>query len=93
MLAERGIALADQPLLLIGDDGLCARYVDALQEFGHPHARIVAHATDRGLWRIASRAAVRADGEPSAPTNELFAEDSSMPSDLTLPAPYAPTPR
>ncbi|SET93911.1 2-keto-3-deoxygalactonate kinase [Burkholderia cepacia] len=65
MLAERGIALADQPLLLIGDDGLCARYADALQEFGHPHARIVAHATERGLWRIASRAGlVRADGEP-----------------------------
>ncbi|RDS97794.1 2-dehydro-3-deoxygalactonokinase, partial [Burkholderia contaminans] len=65
MLAERGIALADQPLLLIGDDSLCARYADALQEFGHPPARVVAHATDRGLWRIASRAGlVRADGEP-----------------------------
>ena len=65
MLAERGIALADQPLLLIGDDGLCSRYVDALRVFGHAHARVAAHATELGLWRIASRAGlVRADGEP-----------------------------
>ncbi|KVH43741.1 2-dehydro-3-deoxygalactonokinase [Burkholderia diffusa] len=65
MLAERGVALANQPLLLIGDDGLCARYVDALNVFGCTHARVVAQATERGLWWIASRAGlVRADGEP-----------------------------
>ncbi|EAY69774.1 2-keto-3-deoxy-galactonokinase [Burkholderia dolosa AU0158] len=65
MLAERGVALANQPLLLIGDGALCARYVDALRVFGCTHARIVAHATERGLWQIASRAGlVRADGEP-----------------------------
>ncbi|KWF70904.1 2-dehydro-3-deoxygalactonokinase [Burkholderia pseudomultivorans] len=66
MLGERGASLANQPLLLIGDDGLCARYVDALQVFGCTHARVVAHATERGLWRIASRAGlVRAeDGTP-----------------------------
>ncbi|WP_321872953.1 2-dehydro-3-deoxygalactonokinase [Burkholderia ubonensis] len=65
MLAERGVALANQPLLLIGDDALCARYVAALHAFGCPHARVVANATERGLWRIASRAGlVRADGAP-----------------------------
>ncbi|MGS0895217.1 2-dehydro-3-deoxygalactonokinase [Burkholderia stagnalis] len=64
MLAEHGVALARQPLLLIGDDSLCARYVDALRAFDCTQARVVAHATDRGLWRIASRAGlVRADGE------------------------------
>ncbi|WP_435520971.1 2-dehydro-3-deoxygalactonokinase, partial [Burkholderia vietnamiensis] len=62
MLAERGVALANQPLLLIGDDGLCARYVDALRGFGCTHARVVAQATERGLWWIAARAGlVRAD--------------------------------
>ncbi|MGU7783748.1 2-dehydro-3-deoxygalactonokinase [Burkholderia sp. PU8-34] len=63
MLAERGAVLAHEPLLLIGDDGLCTRYVDALQAFGCTHARVAAHATERGLWQIASRAGlVRADG-------------------------------
>ncbi len=67
MLAEeRGVALASQPLLLIGDDRLCARYVDALHAFGSTHARVVAHATERGLWQIAARAGlVRADGVPA----------------------------
>ncbi|MBU9554883.1 2-dehydro-3-deoxygalactonokinase [Burkholderia multivorans] len=65
MLAERGATLANQPLLLIGDDRLCARYVDALHVFGCKHARVVAHATERGLWQIASRAGlVHTDGEP-----------------------------
>ncbi|RQS70812.1 2-dehydro-3-deoxygalactonokinase [Burkholderia sp. Bp8963] len=65
MLAERGTTLAHEPMLLIGDDGLCARYVDALHAFGCVQVRVAAHATERGLWQIASRAGlVRADNAP-----------------------------
>lgn len=64
MLAEHGASLAGQPLRLIGDGALCGRYRLALAEFGCDGARIVEHATECGLWRIATQAGlVDANGQ------------------------------
>ena len=40
------------PIMLVGSDELCQRYRRALAAFGHA-AAIAAHATERGLWRVA----------------------------------------
>lgn len=56
MLAEYGVGLAERAPRLIGERALCERYRLALAEFGCHGARIVEHATERGLWRIAIQA-------------------------------------
>ena len=56
VLASRGVALSASEPRLIGTDALCERYRAALAQFGCTHARLVRHATERGLWRIATRA-------------------------------------
>ena len=42
-----------EPILLAGDDDLCQRYRRALEAFDQAPAPIAAHATERGLWRVA----------------------------------------
>ncbi|SAK83839.1 2-keto-3-deoxy-galactonokinase [Caballeronia hypogeia] len=49
-------SLAGRTLRLIGSDALCERYRAALARFGCQDARTVAHATERGLYRIAAQA-------------------------------------
>jgi 2-dehydro-3-deoxygalactonokinase len=56
MLAERGVALRTSEPRLIGTDALCERYRVALAQFGCTNAHTVHHATERGLWRIATQA-------------------------------------
>jgi 2-dehydro-3-deoxygalactonokinase len=48
--------LAGKTLRLIGNDTLCERYRSALAQYGCHDARTVAHATERGLHRIALQA-------------------------------------
>jgi len=52
MSAARAAADAS-PLALVGDQALCARYREALQEFGLPAAVLPGDAAAHGLWRIA----------------------------------------
>ena len=56
VLASRGVELATSEPRLIGTDALCERYRVALVQFGCTNARLVRHATERGLWRIATQA-------------------------------------
>lgn len=56
MLAGHAAPLARQPLRLIGEPALCARYRIALAEFGCAGARVVEHAAEAGLWRVAVQA-------------------------------------
>ena len=44
------------PLLLIGDDALCARYTRALRLLGADSRTAPPGATERGLWRVAQAA-------------------------------------
>ena len=44
---------ARQPLHLIGESALCARYAAAIDAFGWPAAPLVEQAAARGLWEIA----------------------------------------
>lgn len=55
LVREQG-ALAGKTLRLIGNDALCDRYRAALARYGCHEARTVAHATERGLYRIAAQA-------------------------------------
>jgi 2-dehydro-3-deoxygalactonokinase len=55
-LAQQQDSLAGQHLRLIGNDALCERYRVALAQFGCTQAELVKHATERGLWRVASQA-------------------------------------
>jgi len=56
VLAREQADLAGKALRLIGNDALCERYRHALARFGCHDARTVAHATERGLHRIALQA-------------------------------------
>ncbi len=56
MLASVGATLAERPPRLIGAPALCARYLTALRAFGCDGACVVEHATEHGLWRIATQA-------------------------------------
>ncbi|EIF29638.1 2-keto-3-deoxy-galactonokinase [Burkholderia sp. Ch1-1] len=56
VLAQQQSALAGQSLRLIGNEALCERYRLALTQFGCTQAELVKHATERGLWRVASQA-------------------------------------
>jgi len=49
-----------QTLALIGEDALCQRYRLALDLYGVAHVEIVANATERGLWKLASQAGLLA---------------------------------
>jgi 2-dehydro-3-deoxygalactonokinase len=55
-LARRDVALAGCAPQLIGAEALCERYRLALVQFGCGGARLVRHATEHGLWRIAVQA-------------------------------------
>ncbi|MFM0154610.1 2-dehydro-3-deoxygalactonokinase [Paraburkholderia sediminicola] len=56
VLAQQQNSLARQHLRLIGNEALCERYRVALAQFGCTHAELVKHATERGLWRVATQA-------------------------------------
>jgi len=56
VLARRGVTLRASEPRLIGADALCERYRVALAQFGCTNAQLVRHATERGLWRIATQA-------------------------------------
>jgi 2-dehydro-3-deoxygalactonokinase len=56
VLTREHSALAGETLRLIGNDALCDRYRAALARFGCHAAQTVAHATERGLFRIAAQA-------------------------------------
>lgn len=56
VLVQQQSALAGQSLRLIGNEALCERYRLALAQFGCVQAELVKHATERGLWRVASQA-------------------------------------
>ncbi|SAK43015.1 2-keto-3-deoxy-galactonokinase [Caballeronia catudaia] len=56
VLARQQSSLAGRTLRLIGNDALCKRYRAALARFGCHDAPTVAHATERGLYRIAALA-------------------------------------
>ena len=56
VLVEQQSALAGQSLRLIGNEALCERDRLALAQFGCTQAELVKHATERGLWRVASQA-------------------------------------
>ncbi|MEC5404805.1 2-dehydro-3-deoxygalactonokinase [Paraburkholderia sp. MPAMCS5] len=56
LLEQQQSSLAGQSLRLIGNEALCERYRVALVQFGCTDAKLVRHATERGLWRIASQA-------------------------------------
>ncbi|HTH59468.1 MAG TPA: 2-dehydro-3-deoxygalactonokinase [Paraburkholderia sp.] len=58
VLAARHVALRASAPRLIGADALCERYRIALAQFGCTDAQTVRHATERGLWRIATQAAL-----------------------------------
>ena len=49
-------ALADAPLLLIGEPALCHRYANALQLFGEDAAKILPNTAGEGLWSLAEAA-------------------------------------
>ena len=56
VLKQQQSSLAGQSLRLIGNEALCERYRVALARFGCTQAELVKHATERGLWRVASQA-------------------------------------
>ncbi len=56
VLTRERSSLAGRMLRLIGNDALCDRYRAALARFGCSDASTVAHATERGLFRIAAQA-------------------------------------
>lgn len=56
VLGQQQNSLAGQSLRLIGNEALCERYRLALAQFGCTQAELVKHATERGLWRVASQA-------------------------------------
>ncbi|SAL74242.1 2-keto-3-deoxy-galactonokinase [Caballeronia peredens] len=56
VLARDQSSLVGRTLRLIGNDALCDRYRAALARFGCDDAATVAHATERGLYRIAALA-------------------------------------
>lgn len=56
VLMQQQNSVAGQSLRLIGNEALCERYRLALAQFGCTQAELVKHATERGLWRVASQA-------------------------------------
>ncbi|MFM0735682.1 2-dehydro-3-deoxygalactonokinase [Paraburkholderia xenovorans] len=56
VLVQQQDSLAAQSLRLIGNEALCERYRLALAQFGCHRAELVKHATERGLWRVATQA-------------------------------------
>lgn len=51
-----GLQPSSQPIVLIGNSTLCARYLWALEYFGFESLRFAPEATAAGLWRIAAGA-------------------------------------
>lgn len=47
---------AATPIILIGSDKLCQRYLQTLALYGFEHVRISEQATERGLWKLAQQA-------------------------------------
>ena len=56
VLKQQQNSLAGESLRLIGNEALCERYRLALAQYGCTQAELVKHATERGLWRVASQA-------------------------------------
>ncbi|MDR6409389.1 2-dehydro-3-deoxygalactonokinase [Paraburkholderia terricola] len=56
VLRQQHNSLAGESLRLIGNEALCERYRLALALYGCTQAELVKHATERGLWRVASQA-------------------------------------
>ncbi|ASL44540.1 putative 2-dehydro-3-deoxygalactonokinase DgoK1 [Burkholderia sp. AD24] len=56
VLMQQQNSVAGQSLRLIGNEALCERYRLALALFGCTQAELVKHATERGLWRVATQA-------------------------------------
>ncbi|MGF6772984.1 2-dehydro-3-deoxygalactonokinase [Paraburkholderia sp. GAS199] len=56
VLTQQHDSLAARSLRLIGNEALCERYRIALAQFGCTRAELVKHATERGLWRVATQA-------------------------------------
>lgn len=50
-----GLAAAQAPLAVLGEEVLCARYLRALAAFGRP-ADFIAATAPLGLWAVAQRA-------------------------------------
>ena len=70
MMIATGTFDTAQPVCLIGDEALCARYAEAFGVFGMPSTTADGDAAARGLWRIAAGArltdaAVPGDGSAS----------------------------
>ncbi|CAG4885826.1 2-dehydro-3-deoxygalactonokinase [Paraburkholderia saeva] len=63
VFVQQQSSLAGKSLLLIGNDALCERYRLALAQFGCTQAALVQHATEHGLWRIATQAGFIASAE------------------------------
>jgi 2-dehydro-3-deoxygalactonokinase len=53
LAAALSLRRSDDAIVLVGDDDLCQRYRRALDALGRPPAAIAAHASERGLWRVA----------------------------------------
>ncbi|MEX3935407.1 2-dehydro-3-deoxygalactonokinase [Paraburkholderia phymatum] len=68
-LAQQQSTLAGRSLQLIGNEALCERYVLALDQFGCHRAELVRHATERGLWRIATQAGLVGEASGAAQAN------------------------
>jgi 2-dehydro-3-deoxygalactonokinase len=60
---------SSQPIVLIGNATLCARYLWALEHFGFESLRFAPEATAAGLWKIAMGAGLITNnlGEPDVP--------------------------
>lgn len=52
----KGLAVADAPLLLVGDETLCARYARALLHFGRPATASLGNTAPLGLYHFARAA-------------------------------------
>ncbi|MGF6756479.1 2-dehydro-3-deoxygalactonokinase [Paraburkholderia sp. GAS42] len=68
VLMQQQNSLAGKSLLLIGNEALCERYRLALAQFGCTQAALVQHATEHGLWRIATQAGLVAAAGTKAST-------------------------
>jgi len=77
VLAQQHSSLAGQSLRLIGNEALCERYRVALAQFGCTQAELVRHATERGLWRVASQAGLVEPAAHAARAGEAAAPSST----------------
>jgi 2-dehydro-3-deoxygalactonokinase len=54
--SEVGQTLALKPIILVGEDSLCTRYLRALKLLGYQNMQVASNAMQRGLWNIAVQA-------------------------------------